>query len=49
MNRKRFGDLENGIKLFEKIKSGYLRLEEVKKYQHISKANLNKTRKEMLQ
>ena len=39
--RKRFDDFENRIKLFEKIKSGDMKLEETKKLQNKFKSNLN--------
>ena len=40
--RKRFDDFTNGIKLFEKIKPGKMKLEEAKKpLQNVFKSNLN--------
>ena len=43
--RKRFYDFNNGIKLFEKIRSGEMRLEETEKLQNVFKANLNEISK----
>ena len=43
MNRKRFHDLENNIKL---LKSVVTNPEEEKKYKNIFKSNLNKMKKE---
>lgn len=39
-SRKRFDEFENGINLFEKIKSGDEKLEEVKKYKKVFKSTL---------
>ena len=39
--RKRFDDFNNGIKLFEKIESGEMKLEEAKKLQNLFKSSLN--------
>ena len=41
-DRKRFDDLNNGIKLFEKTKSGEMNLENANKLQNVFKSNLNK-------
>ena len=38
---KRFDDFENGTKLFEKNKSGDMKLEEEKKHQNVFKSSLN--------
>ena len=43
--RKRFDDFNNGIKLFEKIRSGKMKLEEAKKLQNVFKSNLNEISK----
>lgn len=39
-SRKRFDEFENGINLFEKIKSGDEKLEEAKKYKKVFKSTL---------
>ena len=39
---KRFNNFNNGMKLFRKIKSGKMKLEEAKKLQNVFKSNLNK-------
>ena len=40
--RKRFDDFNNGIKLFEKLKSSEMKLEEAKKFQNVFKSYLKK-------
>ena len=45
ISRKRFDDFNNGIKLFEKIRSGKMKLEEPKKLQNVFKSNVNKMSK----
>ena len=42
---KKFDGFENRIKLFEKLKSGDLKLEEAKKLQNVFKSNLNEISK----
>ena len=42
---KTFDDFNNGIKRFEKIKSGEMKLEETKKLQNVFKSNLNEISK----
>ena len=39
--RKRFDNFNNAIKLFRKIRSGEIKLEEAKKLQNVFKSNLN--------
>ena len=43
--RKTFDDFNNGIKLFEKIKSREMKLEEAKKLQNVFKSNINEISK----
>ena len=45
ISRKRFDDFTNGIKLFEKIRSGKMKLEEPKKLQNVFKSNVNEMSK----
>ena len=40
--RKWFDEFNNGIKTFEKIKSGEMKLEEAKKLRNVFKSNVNK-------
>ena len=40
-----FDDFNNGIELFQKVKSGEMKLEEAKKLQNIFKSNLNEISK----
>ena len=44
--RKRFDDFENGIKLFENVISGDMKLEEAEKLQNVFKSNLIKISRE---
>ena len=48
MSKKRFNDLDNVIKLFEKIEDGDMKLEELKSKQNVFKSNLNEIKKEGL-
>ena len=42
--RRRFSDFNNGIELFEKVKSGKIKLKEAKKLQNVFKSNLNEAK-----
>ena len=42
--RRRFDDFNNGIELFEKVKSGKIKLKEAKKLQNVFKSNLNEAK-----
>ena len=41
IDRKRFDDFNNGVKLFEKIRSGEMKLGKAMKLQNVFKSNLN--------
>ena len=42
--RRRFDDFNNDIELFEKVKSGKIKLKEAKKLQNVFKSNLNEAK-----
>ena len=42
--RRKFGDFESGIKLFEKVNSVYMRLEEEKRDRNAFKSNLKSSK-----
>ena len=48
MSKKRFNDLDNVTKLFEKIEDSDMKLEELKSKQNVFKSNLNEIKKEGL-